>query len=100
MASALGKSAPIPGMTKLQFAWEEGERVNEDSQSEVGVFYHGTSAHDLPYIMAEGFRPSIGAGADHVAQHYGVTVPGVYVSPSWRYASQFPLRETTGPSEN
>ena len=82
VASAFERSEPVPGMTKHHFAWDEGEREDQDPPNEVGVYYHGTSAHDLPYIMAEGFRPSIGAGADHVAQHYGVTVPGVYVSPS------------------
>merc|ERR1711954_42319 len=29
--------------------------------------------------------------------HYGVLVPGVYVSPLWACAAQYPLEETTGP---
>ena len=41
----------------------------------VGVYYHGTSPHLLPYILGEGFRPSIGAGAQNLMAHYGVPVP-------------------------
>ena len=28
--------------------------------------------------------------------HYGMPVPGVYVAPSWRTASQYPIMPTTG----
>ena len=84
VASAFERSEPVSGMNRHHFVWDEGKRGDDGLPSEVSVYYHGTSAHDLPYIMAEGFRPSIGAGADHVVRHYGLTVPGVYVSPSWR----------------
>ena len=57
------------------YAWNESKR-DDDLEEGVGIYYHGTSAHDLPYIMADGFRPSIGEGSDQIMEHYGLLAPG------------------------
>ena len=61
------------------------------------MFYHGTHASLIPRILGEGFKPSVGAGSPHLMQHYGVTMPGVYVTPLWRTATVYPMSQTTGP---
>ena len=84
--------SPESDLNKSFFDWRDTEK--EDFK-DIPVYYHGTNVHNLPYIMAEGFRPSLGAGADRVMHHYGVPVPGVCVSPSWRAAATYPLMGTT-----
>ena len=94
---AFAKSAPAGQSGTHYFAWNEGTSGKPQLHYDAGVFWHGTSVHALPHIVAEGFRPSLGAGADRVMRHYGAAVPGVYVSPSWSTASTYPMMATTGP---
>ena len=94
---AFEKREPVGESDTHFFAWNEGAPDEPELAESASVFWHGTSAHNLPYIMAEGFRPSIGAGADQVMQHYGIAVPGVYVTPSWSVAASYPMTRTTGP---
>ncbi len=58
-------------------------------------YYHGTYVSALPHIMENGFKPTLGAGADNLQYHFGCSVPGVYVAKSWRVASTYPMMETT-----
>ena len=74
----------------------EGTLGEPKPGEDASVFWHGTSAHALPHMVAEGLRPSLGAGADKVMRHYGVATPGVYVTPSWSTAATYPSLETTG----
>ena len=97
--SGVGPPPPMFDLSEPFFDWRDAWKEDPHDKGpapDVPVFYHGTSAHNLPYIMAEGFRPGLGAGADRVMYHYGVPVPGVYVSPSWRTAATYPMTETTG----
>ena len=55
------------------------------------IVYHGTHPMLVPEILAEGLKPSLGAGCDGLHSHYGVIIPGVYTSPSWHCASNYPL---------
>ena len=69
----------------------------EDVDAGVEVWFHGTHIHLLPQILEQGFSPCMGAGAEHVARHFGVAVPGVYVADNFSTASQYPIYNTTGP---
>ena len=70
--------------------------MNTKAKESVRDYYHGTSAGLFPKIIGEGLRPCLGAGANALSFHYGMPVPGVYVAPSWRIASQYPIMPTTG----
>ena len=95
--SAFSQSAPVEGgRPGHHYYWDDHDAV-EPEPHELGIYYHGTSAHNLPYIMAEGFRPSLGAGSEHLMEHFGVPTPGVYLASSWKSAASFPMTETTGP---
>ena len=60
VASAFSRSEPVPGTNRHHFAWDEGKHKDEGLSDEASVYYHGTSAHDLPYIMAEASAPALG----------------------------------------
>ena len=94
---AFAKSAPAGQSGTHYFAWNEGTSGKQQLHHDAGVFWHGTSVHALPHIVAEGFRPSLGAGCEQLMAHYGTAVPGVYVSPSWNVAATYPMKTTTGP---
>ena len=64
---------------------------------DVQEHYHGTSPFSLLGICEEGFRVSLGAGADALEEHYGSPVPGCYVSKSWQVAMHYPLAKSTLP---
>ena len=90
--SAFAHSSPADEKGMYSYYWDEKKPDDSfDSKSGVEVYYHGTSVHNLPHIMADGFRPGLGTGTDRVTEHYGVPVPGVYVSPSWKTASGYPM---------
>ena len=72
VTAAFEKTEPVDEKNKHHhFAWNESKR-DDGLPDEATVYYRGTSAHSLPYIMAHGFRPSFGAGADHLFAHYRV----------------------------
>ena len=85
--------ASIPG---YQYQYMKDEDA-QDLADDVDIVYHGTYPMLVPQILSEGLLPTLGAGSDAVQAHYGVVTPGVYVSPDWRCASQYPMQETTGP---
>ena len=60
-------------------------------------YYHGTPIEALPSILENGLCPCLGAGSDAVMAHFGMTIPGVYVSRSWQVAKTYPMFQTTGP---
>ena len=96
--SALDEQASEPtGILHQDFKWEALGAVKEELSPEAGVFYHGTYASLLPRILGEGLLPGLGAGSDAVMRHFGLTTPGVYVSPVFETAAQYPMTETTGP---
>ena len=72
----------------------EGEGTADD---EVVDFYHGTTVFVLPHIMEGGLFPSYRAGAQAMAEHFGIPTLGVYVAHSRQVAKQYPIWQTTGP---
>jgi len=58
--------------------------------------YHGTSAFQIPNIMSQGLRPTLGAGCDALEAQFGIPVPGVYLAKSWKVATMYPIESTTG----
>ena len=80
-----------------EFKWEAKNAPKQTLKKTTGVFFHGTYASLLPVILSEGLRPGLGAGSNDVMKHFGFAVPGVYVSPTWAGAAQYPLLETAGP---
>ena len=90
---AKNEPAPHPGQ---QFRYLDDANTPElHDQHEIA--YHGTYPMLVPRIISEGLKPSLGAGSDGLHAHYGVVTPGVYVSPSWHCATNYPMKETTGP---
>ena len=69
---AFARSAPAGQSGTHYFAWNEGTSGEPQLHDDAGVFWHGTSVHALPHIVAEGFRPSLGAGAEQVMSHYAL----------------------------
>ena len=63
----------------------------------VSDLYHGTSPSMVPSIMGRGLLPTVGAGSDQLKEQYGLIVPGVYVSKSWKHSSSYPIHPTTDP---
>ena len=59
--------------------------------------YHGTSAFQIPQIMAQGLLPTLGAGCDALERQFGIPVPGVYLAKSWKVATTYPIDATTLP---
>ena len=62
----------------------------------VRELYHGTSAFQIPSIMSQGLRPTLGAGCDALEAQFGTPVPGVYLAQSWKVAAMYPIESTTG----
>ena len=58
--------------------------------SKTGVYYHGTSAANLPSIVANGIIKSFGTGAEYMADVYGVPVAGVYLTDRLQTAAGYP----------
>ena len=58
--------------------------------------YHGTSLGALGGIMADGFRPSLGAGKDEAGKPYNCKLPMVYTSALLHTASGYVGNERTG----
>ena len=74
---AKSEPAPVPGY-QYQYLDDAGATVlKEDTE----IVYHGTQPMLVPQILAEGLRPSLGAGSDGLHAHYGIITPGVYTSP-------------------
>ena len=80
-----------------QWTWL-GKQAEEEAPmpSMFEDWYHGTSTNSVISILAEGFKPSIGAGCDAMREHFNVPVPGVYLARTFPTASQYPMNETTG----
>merc|ERR1712015_159404 len=89
------KTEPAPH-TGYQFQYKDDKDMPV-MQKETEVAYHGTYPMLVPRIISEGLMPSLGAGSAGLHPHYGVAVPGVYVSPIWKCATNYPMRVTTGP---
>ena len=47
--------------------------------------------------MGRGLLPTVGAGSDQLKEQFGLIVPGVYVSKSWKTSSIYPIQPTTDP---
>ena len=90
---AKNEPAPQPGH---QFRYLDDKNTPEWHE-EHEIAYHGTYPMLVPRIVSEGLKPSLGAGSDGLHAHYGVVTPGVYVTPSWHCATNYPMLETTGP---
>ena len=86
------QKGPRKTIQRLLVEGNEREDVSEGTE----VWFHGTHAHAVPQIMQEGFKPCLGAGADHLQYHFGMAVPGVYVADNFNTASQYPIYATTG----
>ena len=61
-------------------------------------FYHAMSVSDLPSLLENGFMPTLGAGADALQHHFGVTVPGTYMAYDFATAMTYPMANTTRPN--
>ena len=82
--------------SKAKTSEEVHTKETGHSDDEIIDLFHGTEIHNLPRILSEGLRPSVtGAGAGAVQAHYGMFVPGVYVTPSFQTATYYPMQPTT-----
>ena len=61
------------------------------------VEFHGCGLRSAIEILANGLRPTLGTGGEHLQQHYEVAVPGVYLADSMYTASGYPMEATTKP---
>ena len=59
-------------------------------------YYHGIDPFNVIAAVTDGLCPSLGAGCQDLARHYGVPVPGVYVAPTLEGAAMYPIDSTTG----
>ena len=57
--------------------------------------YHGAPVHVAPAIGEFGYAPTLGAGAEAMLEHFGVTVPGIYMAKDFKTALYYPNGITT-----
>ena len=75
---------------------QQNEEIADDS--DVMEIYHGCSVKALPFIVANGFKPTIGTGCDALEEHFGLPTAGTFFTGSWKCASNYPMTATTGKS--
>ena len=58
--------------------------------------YVGLPVESIPHVMAHGFKAYFGRGGPAMVSHYGFPTAGVYCTPSFTTAMQYPMMPTTG----
>ena len=71
---------------------EKGIYILNENVREV---YHGTGVSRLPAVLEQGFKATIGAGADALTAAFGTVVPGVYCARCLAIATGYPMTEST-----
>ena len=71
------------------------ERDERNLLSHIGDVYHGTYAETIPKLLAEGWKPGLGAGCTALLWQHGVEVPGVYVAHGTGVSTTYPNECTT-----